>query len=147
MCVATVLTQHCTALSPAFLAGEREGHKGTIQSGSECHEAEPCTASRGTIRTTPCAQSYQYACTVPSIPQYHPMPHLTLVSVYVHPMWARPPLPSSSSLPVLFPLPSPSPSPLLPSPPLPGSPGQKGGEDKAGEGEVDGDGPRHSTET
>ena len=70
MCVATVLTQHCTALSPAFLAGEREGHKGTIQSGSECHEAEPCPAPRGTIRTAPRAQSYQYPCTVPSIPQY-----------------------------------------------------------------------------
>lgn len=72
-------------------------------------------------------------------------------------------LPSNSS-PLPLPLPpsppsSPYPSPSLPSlslpappsPPYPsphaGSTGQKGGEDKAGEGEVDGDGPRHSTET
>ena len=62
------------------------------------------------------------------------------------------PLPLSPSLPIsLSPyLPLSLPSLPLP-PPLPsphaGSTGQKGGEDKAGEGKVDGDGPRHSTET
>ena len=72
-------------------------------------------------------------------------------------MWAELPSPELHSSYLLLSLPpslpiSLSPSPPYPSPsPLPsphaGSTGQKGGKDKAGEGKVDGDGPRHSTET